>query len=251
MTLTGFSSLKSAGNLSIRNDFNLTNLTGFSSLTKLSTGDFNDGELHVEFNENLNSISAFNNLSQVSAVSIYDNAKLVSVTGFTSLVAIKNTLGEAHGLPGVLSIGLNDALTDIQGFSALTYVGSLSIYSNNSLVTIDALSNLKQLGAGGLSISNNAALENLDGLSSLNDIYSVTGGPISVTVTQNPALNNCCGLRPLLERLGVTEPNFYIQITENGSGCTVEDILACGPQKISKFSIIDLAHWPESLFIGK
>ena len=142
--LTGFSSLTSAGNLSIRNDFNLTNLTGFSSLTKLSTGNFNDGELAVEFNENLKSISAFNNLSQVSAVSIYDNAKLVSVTGFTSLVTIKNTPGEAHGVPGVLGIRLNDALTDIQGFSALTYVGSFSIYSNNSLVTINALSNLEQ-----------------------------------------------------------------------------------------------------------
>ena len=238
-SLTGFSSLTSAGNLSIRNDFNLTDLTGFSSLTKLSTGNFNDGELAVEFNENLKSISAFNNLSQVSTVSIYDNAKLVSVTGFTSLAAIKNTPGEVNGVPGVLSIGLNDALTDIQGFSALTYVGSFSIYSNNSLANINALSNLKQLGAGGLSISNNAALENLDGLSSLNDIYTVTGGPISVTVTQNPALNDCCGLRPLLERLDVTEPNFYIQITDNASGCTVENILACGPQKISNFNIID------------
>jgi len=239
-TLTGFSSLRSAGNLIIRNDIKLIKLDGFSSLTKLYTGDFNDGELHVEFNESLNSITAFNNLKQVSAVSIYANPKLVSVTGFTSLVAIENKLGEAQGLPGVLSIGLNDDLTDIQGFSALTSVGSLNIYSNNSLATIDALSNLKRLGAGGLSISNNAALENLDGLSSLTDIYSATGGPIFVIVTQNTALNSCCGLRPLLERLGVTEANFYIQISENGSGCTVGDILACGPQKISKFAIIDL-----------
>ena len=237
--LTGFASLKSAGNLLIRNNLNLIYLAGFSSLTKLYTGDFNDGQLLVEFNENLTTISAFNNLTEVSAVSIYDNTKLVSVTGFTSLVAIRNTPGEAHGVPGVLSIGLNDELTDIQGFSALTYVGSLSIYGNNSLVNIDALSSLNRLGAGGLSISNNAVLENLDGLSSLDEIFSATGGPISVTVTQNPSLNNCCGLRPLLERLGVTEPNFYVEITENGSGCTVEDILACGPQKISKFSIID------------
>ena len=42
-----------------------------------------------------------------------------------------------------------------------------------------------------------------------------------MTVTQNPALNDCCGLRPLLERLDVTEPNFYIQITDNASGCTM------------------------------
>lgn len=243
--LTGFSSLNSAGDLMIRNNFNLTNLDGFLSLTKLYSGNFNDGNLLIEFNQNLNNISGFNNLDSLGGVSIYDNPKLVSVSGFASLVAIKNTPGEVHGVPGGLFIGLNDDLTDIQGFSALTYVGSLSINGNNSLTTINSLSNLTRLGAGGLDILNNAALENLDGLSAIREIYSVTGGPIFVNVTQNPSLNSCCGLRPLLELLGVTEPNFYVQISENGSGCTVEDILVCGPQKISKFSVINLRNGQE------
>lgn len=243
--INGFSSLKSADYMIIGDNFSLTNLDGFSSLAKLFDGTSNGGELNIRNNSNLNSINGFVNLTTVSGIGIDNNPKLVYIKGFNSLLTIKNVFGDVHGTPGYLSISENVALTNLQGFLGITYLGGLRIYGNNSLPNLDGLSNLSKIGVGfGLTISNNAVLESVDGLSALKDIED-QGAPLFIDVTQNPLLTHCCGLHSLLERLAdlYTLESLIsvglVQIFENG-GCTVEDITACGPQKLSKFTLIEL-----------
>ena len=53
-------------------------------------------------------------------------------------------------------------------------------------------------------------------------------------------MTRCCGLKPLLEAMSSYDPSsLHIDISQNGGGCTVKDILACGLQKVLNFTLIN------------
>jgi hypothetical protein len=92
-----------------------------------------------------------------------------------------------------------------------------------------------------LSIRNNAILENIDGLSSLVELTQGEGDTY-INLTGNPMLTQCCGLQPLLDALsfsGTFPPSVHIDISENGGGCTLEDILACSSQRVLGFTLLN------------
>jgi hypothetical protein len=93
---------------------------------------------------------------------------------------------------------------------------------------------------GSLIIKNNTALENIDGLSVLTTTSSDLDA-LTVIVTKNPSLRRCCGLFPFFQSMGDAIGLARIEIAENGSECTLEDIMADGPcpQSISSFSLIN------------
>jgi len=79
-----------------------------------------------------------------------------------------------------------------------------------------------------LEITNNIALRNVNGLSSLT---AMQGNLASLVLTGNTALIRCCGLYNLLSNnLGCdSQPGCgTVTISNNGAGCTREDILAGG-----------------------
>jgi hypothetical protein len=207
-TINGFSGIKNLiGNLQIENNSALQTINGFKGLTQI-----------VEF-ENFNAL-----------LSITNNGKLASVNGFSSLKVI-------DGRAALLIINDNISLIGFDGLKSLTVMEStgrgatIDIENNSVLKNIDGLSGLSRFSwgpSGTIVINNNAALENVDGLSSLTDAV----GPLEafqLMVQKNSSLTRCCGLFPLLNSFDLTAENQpIIEIADNGSGCTKEDILAAG-----------------------
>ncbi len=154
-----------------------------------------------------------------------DAFNCTSVTGLLSIIGTDIT--NLDGLSELLSIGNrlyiidNLALTDVSGLSSLHVVGDQMIISGNAILTnVDGLSSLTSVG-GDMHLVNNAALANVDRLSSLTSV----GG--NLYVEHNTTLSRCCGLFPLLEGYGINVAGS-IAITNNGTGCTGQDIIDGG-----------------------
>jgi len=205
-SVDGLSALTTIGGfLTIQENALLTNIDGFSSLTSVA------GDLIIENNDALITIDGLSNLTSIGGmVEILDNASLTNLDGLSSLTSaiIK------------LSIRNNPALTNIDGLSNLSAVGDwyVGIVNNDALVNLDGLSSLISID-GSLVIYDNDVLENIDGLSSLMEV----GG--NLDIIHNINLTRCCGIYPLLA-FGTVGGSK--DISENGNGCTEEDILVPG-----------------------
>lgn len=96
-------------------------------------------------------------------------------------------------------------INNLNGLSILASIGgSLSLYQNNSLLTLEGLDNLNSIG-GDLSISFNS----LSSLTGLDNVTSIGGG---LEITYNDYLTSISGLQNLTFVNGL-----YIDISNNGS----------------------------------
>ena len=133
-----------------------------------------------------------------------------AVTGSITITPFMPTdITNLDGLSELTTVGSSltirsTAIPNLNGLSNLSSIGGdLGIFSNTSLSSIDGLSNLSQLGS--LSIDNNPALSNVNGLSK---IY-VLGG---LTISREP-ISNMDGL------MNLTVVNGRIDISTNKSVC--------------------------------
>jgi hypothetical protein len=256
------------GNLTISDNPNLETI----DLPALETI---GGSLSISNNDNLGSISGFNSLLLVSSIYIGGNSKLGSITGFNSLAHVLDETGWApfmiagnDALTNIqfgalisttnLRIVNNPKLLALDGFPSLTHVyGDFEISNNESLKTINGFNKLTRISGlprivlnSALLIENNASLETLAGLSSLRSISAAleegssppVQGNVTVSVAGNPKLTQCCALQPLLDALyfsGTLPQHVRINISENGGGCTFDDILACTLPRIVSFTLLD------------
>lgn len=238
--LDGLSSITSdtIGPISISNNPSLETINGFSSVKTVF------GLFSVANNPALKSMNGFKNITTLTDwgfqpyLLIDNNPSLINLDGFSSLEALSG-----HGAN--LQISNNTKLNNINGLSSLAYISGggrgtgLFIENNPALLHIDGLKSLTHLGAivgTALNVKNNTSLKNLDGLSNV----KVARENFSLEVTKNSSLKDCGGLFPLMVRYGldyVSSNNF--KISENGSGCTLQDIIANGPPAILGFSIYD------------
>ena len=129
-----------------------------------------------------------------------------AVTGSITITPFMPTdITNLDGLSELTTVGSSltirsTAIPNLNGLSNLSSIGGdLGIFSNTSLSSIDGLSNLSQLGS--LSIDNNPALSNVNGLSK---IY-VLGG---LTISREP-ISNMDGL------MNLTVVNGRIDISTN------------------------------------
>jgi hypothetical protein len=231
----GYLTMDSLGPINISNNPLLESINAFSS-PKTAFGLFS-----ISNNASLKSINGFQNLTDVRNygfepfIMIDNNASLTSINGFSSLQRIS-------GNGANLQISNNTALTSIDGFSSLVSISGggrgagLFIENNGSLTNIDGFSSLSVLGygvAGVITVNNNVKLANVDGLSSV----KISQGNFRLTVTNNTSLTNCQGLFPMMASYGlldVSAENF--RISGNGSGCTLEDIIANGMPAVGGFA---------------
>lgn len=152
--LDGLSSLTSLGGLTIQENSLLTNVNGLSSLTDVK------GEVYIGFNDALTNLDGMSSLSSARNIRIFAPVKNVDF------------LSRINSLSGYLYIGGN-ALSNINGLSALTRVGGeLVIQSTNVLTNVDGLSSLTSAGA--LVLASNHALADVDGLSALSSVGALT-----------------------------------------------------------------------------
>lgn len=146
----------------------------------------------IFFNHALITINGFDNLISTGESSahvtkefkIYDNLKLISLTGFNRL---KSTEGD-------FSIYRNFELTIIDGFNDLTTIGGgFSISYNIKLLSISDFNNLEYV-EDGFSIGENYALTTIDGFKSLTYVSPVNG----LYIKFNSVLSSFCFIKPLL-----------------------------------------------------
>jgi hypothetical protein len=189
--------------LTIRQNSALTNITGFSSLTTVGT--INVDALNIDDNDNLLNVDGLFSLTFATKLTIKGNAKLTNLNGLSALTEVEHFLtiadnplltsiaGLSHlvsisSTGGNLTIDNNDALTNVDGLSGLTYAAGLVIRNNAAIANVDGLSNLEDIKFGGLVIENNSALSNLNGLSHVGPLGS------DLRIINNPSLNNLSGL---------------------------------------------------------
>ena len=230
--------------LSITNNTSLTNLTGFSSLTTVGTTSA-DG-LTIGANANLTNVDGLFSLTFAAKLVISGNPKLANLNGLSALTEVEHfffiinnpLLTSISGLShltsissgaGNLTIDNNDALTNLNGLSGLTYAAGLVIKNNATLANLDALSNLDEVKFGGIDIENNAALTSLSGLSDV--------GPFGadLKIIGNPLLTNLNGLSGIT---GLTDidAEHNLEIKNNSSLTSLDGLAIAG---ISGDLIID------------
>lgn len=245
IVLDGLPALDSVGGgIEISGNPQLETVNGFSSLTIVHN------TLLISNNPKLTSFDGFNKVERItsffdSQVIIDNNASLPNVDGLASLRSFS-------GKSTYVVISNNPALSNINGLSSLRSLNGtatgLSIINNPLLKNLDGLSSLRIFGLdliGSIEIMDNATLESIDGLSNINAQFDANRSS-RIIIKRNPLLSQCTGLYSLYVRIGwdaVTEliNTGKLQISENGSGCTVADILASGPQTLS---MVDLYHIP-------
>ena len=172
-----------------------------------------------------------------------------SCTSHSSAITIAGTdITNLDGLSGVTSVGSieigpNPNLVSISGLSGLTSVTTDIIIDNNPLLTdIDAFTNLTSIG-GRLNISNNAVLDNLDGLSNI-----VSANNLTIVSNANlDEVTDYCGLWTLLEPnniLGLTQIRSAFFIGANGIDPSQADIAALGAACPPNLSVVPtMSEW--------
>jgi hypothetical protein len=244
----------------------LKNLDGLSHFTGSSLGNTN-----ISYNPMLETINAFTSVDTVFGLfAITNNASLKSMDGFGHVTTLTNwgfepylfidsnpslenlngfsAISRVDGNGGTVEISNNEKLTDL-GLSSLEYIigggrgAGIFIHHNAQLRTLDGLPSLKAIGygvAGAITITDNQLLEDIDAISTV-DISSISVN-FRFTLSRNPSLKNCSSVYALMENLGLEYVNSSsFVISENGSGCTLEDILANGPPAVTGYSIFNTA----------
>ncbi len=203
VNLNGLSGIKSiSGDLIIRDNPNLESLSGLSNLEEIggrltlsSNAEITDlaglsninsvgGEISITANNKLLSNAGLSGISQITggSLSFINNPVLTDLSGLSGLTAIKNNWG--------LIIRRNNSLLNLSGLSNLTELtGGITIDENALLQNIDAFSGLNYVRS--ITITGNAELQNLNGLSNIEG----TGGAVDISF--NPRIQNLNGLSGL------------------------------------------------------
>lgn len=249
INLTGLDGLYYIGRkLNIQGNEKLLNLVGLSNLTLFSDDDFAtsthgisvvsnpnleslfgigeilelDDQINIANNTSLTTLNAFHDMEYLGGLQIYGNPEMTELIGFESLLEI----GED------LEIFLSPLLQELGGFQSLKKVGrQIAISMNDSLLSIDDLSNVEEVW--GVEIHLNNLLPNLDGLGNIqmindleitqnNSLISLTNFPgltslKSLQIIKNPNLESLEGLEALksIDLWGYSDG--YVTIEENGS----------------------------------
>jgi PKD repeat protein len=200
VNLTGLSSLRRAGSMTISGtgtiqridpwssieylgSLTLTNLPGIIDMTFLSRGEIESlsllglpdlaglegleflssmkGNLFVRSCPSLTSLAGLDNLVDVGGgLHIVQNNALSTLNGLDRLVSVRTSF----------NIQSNPELESLQALSSLATVGHMDIASNQSLSSLEGLDNLRD--ANSVSINSLPELVNLTGLASLSEVRS-------------------------------------------------------------------------------
>ncbi len=157
------------GNLTIGGSLSTPSL--IYDLNPLSQITFITGDLIIEHNDVLTSISDLENVTSIGGgIDIFYNNTLINLNGLENITSIGN-----------LRISHNNVLNTLGGLTNLTSVGeNLHIEYTNNLVSLTGLENVNSIGEH-LVIENNENIVDLTALENLNSI----GGSLAIRENEN------------------------------------------------------------------
>lgn len=160
---TGVAGILQIGNYAITTD-PITDLSSLNTLEKIN------GSLHIYSNTLLTSLNGLEAITQVGNLGIARNASLVSISGLSNLEEITAAGARNNGRDGPgIHIWENEAITTLDGLEKISVIGSLNIFSNPSLISIQGLKSITSL-FDGINLYDNQSLTTLDGFNSLTSI---------------------------------------------------------------------------------
>jgi hypothetical protein len=195
-TLGGLANLTEVGTLTL---VGLPALTNFVGLDKLGRA----GALHLNNLDAVEDIVGLENLREVGTLGISELKALTSLSGFSQLEAVEVLLfWELMELPSLsgfeqlatmenVSLDHLPALADLSGLSGLREVTNALSVRGLTLGSLDGLQNLTRVG-GTLAIWSNEKLETLDGVGEVEQVGALD-------VWGNPALRSLSGLTHLAQ----------------------------------------------------
>ncbi len=244
LSLQGLEGLDSvAGQLKVEGNAFLQTLEGLGNLRSA-------GDIRIQNNSSLYSLTDFNNLSKVpGGIVIYINAALTSLGDFPKLkevgtrfyISVNPALQSLQGLhlesltADSVDFGFGLYITDTQakdlhGLESLTSIqGRLYIGYNPQLKSFDGLQNLQTL-EGHLGIEDNTVLTSIEAIKDLN-FY---GGEIELT--DNDSLS-ACAIESVCHYLD--SPDGLVLVWGNGPGCTSADEIRSNCSPVEAFNLID------------
>ena len=249
------SSVSIGTGLFIEDNRKLNDLSAFNGLTSVhgdlvitNNGTYGGGTMTIDNFTSLQSISGFLQLGENAnvtninfpalttvnqSITISDNAISHSSTNYFKIDDSSTTDIQFPALTtinGEFRIS-DSALTNMNGFSGLTSVGSLTIVSNDDLTDISTMSNLTNIGTN-LAIYGNQKLTNISafsGLTTINGNLTISnngtfgGGTYNIDGFTN--LQSIGGYLLLDENANVTNINFPALTTVNQSITITDDYI--------------------------
>jgi hypothetical protein len=205
------------GELKIESDNSLTSLSGLENINSL-------GALNIVLNSPITDLTGLQGLTNISPGSlfIHDNISLTTLSGLNNLSLIEggveisnnSALINIDGLESLsftkrININYNSSLSNLQGLENLTSVEEdFLLHDNNAIVDLTGLGNLTTIGVK-LSINNNSALTSLSGLNSLDSVtHLYINDNISLTTCN---IGSICNF--------LSNPTGSVNIYDNATGC--------------------------------
>lgn len=223
--LAGLNTLEQIeGNLRIEYCENLPNLMGLESLKSIG------GELYIEYNIGLENLIGLDHLQSVGGdLTIQLHEQLTSLQGLFSLSTVGKSLFVSFnpalisftGLESLVSISENldiqnnDALVSMENLESLNLVGNhIIIYNNDTLQNLDGLDQVTSIG-GNLTIHGNYYLNDLTGLSGMTAIGNILKVESNHELTSLEGLNNIDAS---------TMQELHISFNSSLSDCVVKSV---------------------------
>ncbi|MGJ8591061.1 MAG: T9SS type A sorting domain-containing protein [Aquaticitalea sp.] len=224
--LNGLSVIESiCGNLSVSST-SLTNLAGLENLMSV------DGQFFISSNNLLVNLEGLENLSYVNFMYINANPVLLNLNGLTNLgtansftlygnEAITTLEGWSFNSAHLenLSIYLNDSLENVDALTNITSIGRLEVLGNNILNGFQGLENLTSLGY--LFIMNSPSLTSLEGLENLTILKGLFFRNVMLTSLDAIANVEIPDYNPLTDS---EFPSIIIEDCQNLSECSIAAI---------------------------
>ncbi|MBP9194191.1 MAG: T9SS type A sorting domain-containing protein [Saprospiraceae bacterium] len=192
------------GFVNIYKNPSLTHLDGFPLLEYIG------GKLEITNNSKLASISGFNNLKEVSFglvppetkyISISNNQKLISINGFQNLTKCNS-----------LNIDANNSLNVINGFYQLHKVSELSLSGNSELEEIQSFINVTS-GLKKIWISNQSLI-------SITGLRNIKADSIEYLYIRGNSNLKACNLKFICDFVqNHNQPDYYLSF--NGDNCNL------------------------------
>ena len=174
VSVTSFSAVTILAKLVIRNNPLLTNLSGFSNLTKVTDS------LSIISNNSITQLNVFSHVTEARYLSIQNNPALTNISGLSAFTKVTS----------FLEISNNTLLTNIDALINLTSVNAVVIYDNPALLNINGISNVVFTSNDALFIATNNALQTITGAAGWTRMAILN-------IQGNPALTSISGFNAL------------------------------------------------------
>ncbi|MEW7291197.1 cadherin repeat domain-containing protein [Aquimarina sp. 2304DJ70-9] len=226
-----FNNLTTVGKMEIESNDSLINLDGLENIQTVN------GDLEIIQNILIKDLNALSNIREVSGDLIIErNFSLLNLDGLRNITSVGeyvgislnpliknlNGLGKLTSIGGSLIISNNSSLESLDGIAPNTSLGlsivpalngDVDISWNDSLISIDALSNI--ISEGSISIHQNESLINVNGLNNKATCHDLS-------ITYNITLTDLCGISNLVQNNNIK--GMY-NVEENANNPTQQDII--------------------------